>query len=273
MVIVGVAMVLMPMVVAVRMMVVRVVLVAAGAQRVTTGGQIVDARPLERILRLEEGGVDGERALQVERTHAEHGIDGDVRVARAEHAGRGVDGAHAALDALQRRLVHEVRLVEQDHVREGHLLARLLHLVEVLLHVARVDQRHDGVERELMLEIVVEEEGLCDRTGVGHARGLDDDVVEAVAALQQLAQDAQQVAAHRAADAAVVGLEDLLLGADDELVVDPDLAELVLDDGDALAVLLGEDAVEQGRLARPEEAREHGDGDAVRGWHGVGMIP
>ena len=139
--------------------------------------------------------------------------------------------------------------------------------------MARIDQRHDGIERELMLEVVVEEEGLRDRTGVGHARGLDDDVVEAVAALEQLAEDAQQVAAHRAADAAVVGLEDLLLGADDELVVDADLAELVLDDGDALAVLLREDAVEEGRLARPEEARQHGDGDTVRGSHDGAMIP
>ena len=267
-VIVGVA-----MVVAVRVMVVRVMVVAAGAQRMTAGGQLVDARPLERVLRLEERGIDRQRALQIERADAEHGVDGDVRVARAEHPGRGVDGAHAALDALQRRLVDEVRLVGRDHVREGHLLARFLHLVEVPLHMARIDQRHDGIERELMLEVVVEEEGLRDRTGVGHARGLDDDVVEAVAALEQLAEDAQQVAAHRAADAAVVGLEDLLLGADDELVVDADLAELVLDDGDALAVLLREDAVEEGRLARPEEARQHGDGDTVRGSHDGAMIP
>ncbi len=61
-------------------------------------------------------------------------------------------------------------------------------------------------------------------------------------------------------DAAVVHLEHFLVGADDEVVVDADLAELVDDHGVALAVRLGEDAVEEGGLAGAEIAGEHGDG-------------
>jgi hypothetical protein len=49
--------------------------------------------------------------------------------------------------------------------------------------------------------------------------------------------DADEIAANGAADAAVVHLEDFLVGADDEVVVDADLAELVDDDGEALAVV------------------------------------
>ena len=63
--------------------------------------------------------------------------------------------------------------------------------------------------------------------------------------------DADQVAAHGAADAAVVHLEHFLVGADDEVVVDADLAELVDDDGVFLAVRLGQDAVEQVVLPAP----------------------
>ena len=144
------------------------------------------------------------------------------------------------LDALERRLVHEVGLVEQHEVGEGHLLGRLVELVDVLLEVFGVHHRHDGVERELVLELIVEEEGLRHRTRIGHARGLDEDVVELVAALHELAEDADEVAAHRAADAAVVGLEQLLFGADHQLVIDADFTEFVLDDGDALAVFLAE---------------------------------
>jgi hypothetical protein len=239
-----VAMTVVIVVMTVMVMVVPVVAVIAGAQRMAARRQFIDTRPLEGVLGLEERGIDRQRALQVEGAHAEHGVDGDIGVARTEHARGGVDGAHPAFDALQRRLVHEVGLVEQDDVGESDLLARFLHLVEVTLHVARIDQRDDGVERELVLEVVIEKKGLRHRARISHAGGLDDDVVEAVAALEQLAEDAQQVAAHRAADAAVVGLEDLLFGADHELVVDADLAELVLDDGDALAVLLREDTVE-----------------------------
>ena len=46
------------------------------------------------------------------------------------------------------------------------------------------------------------------------------------------------------ADAAVVHLEDLFFGLHDQAIVDADFAEFVLDDGDALAVLGGEDVVD-----------------------------
>jgi hypothetical protein len=79
----------------------------------------------------------------------------------------------------------------------------------------------------------------------------------ASAALHQVAEDADQVAAHRAAEAAVVHLEDLFLGVDDQLLVNADLPELVLDHGNALAVPGGQVVVQQRRLARPQEARQH----------------
>ena len=77
-----------------------------------------------------------------------------------------------------------------------------------------IDQRDDRIEREVLLQLLVDEEGLRHRPGIGKARGLDQDGVEAVAALAQLRQDADQIAAHGAADAAIAGLEDLLVGAD-----------------------------------------------------------
>jgi hypothetical protein len=46
------------------------------------------------------------------------------------------------------------------------------------------------------------------------------------------------------------------------VLVDTDLAELVFDDGDALAVVVREDAVEQRGLARPQEPGEDGHGHA-----------
>ena len=99
--------------------------------------------------------------------------------------------------------------------------------------------------------------------GIGEAGGLDDDGVELALALHQPVEDADEIAAHGAADAAVVHLEHFLVGADDELVVDADLAELVDDHGIFLAVLLGEDAVEERGLAGAEIAGEDGDGDLV----------
>jgi len=118
--------------------------------------------------------------------------------------------------------------------------------------------------------LVVHEEGLRHRRRVGEARGLDDDAVDSPA-LHQPADDADQVAAHGAADAAVVHLEHLLVRVDDEVVVDADLPELVHHHGVLLPVGLGKDAVEQRGLARPKVAGEDGDGRAGgrrRGGHG-----
>ena len=70
-----------------------------------------------------------------------------------------------------------------------------------------------------------------------------------------------------AADAAVHHLDDLLFRLltrvpGDQRVVDADLAKLVLDDGQLLAVLRREQVVEQRRLAAAEEAGQHRDGNA-----------
>ena len=87
--------------------------------------------------------------------------------------------------------------------------------------------------------------------------------VELALALHQAFDDADEIAAHGAADAAIVHFEDFFVGADDEIIVDADLAEFIDDDGEFLAVGLAQDAVQERRLAGAEIAGEHGDGDFV----------
>ncbi len=245
------------------MVIVPIAMRPAGLQDVPSRRQLIGARPLEGILRLEEACCRRpardpgrrRRGPAPRRWAPRHST-------RAMDLRRAVDAADLLLDARQVGCAHQVGLVEDHHIGEAHLHRRLLQLLQVLLEVPRVHQRDDGIDHELLLQLVVEEEGLRHRAGIGHARGLDQDVVEALAALEQLAQHADQVAAHGAADAAVAGLEDFLFGADHQLVVDAHLAELVLDHGDALAVVLREDAVEQRGLAGTEEAGQHRDGNA-----------
>ena len=149
----------------------------------------------------------------------------------------------------------------QDDVGEGDLVLGLGRVLEPVVEPFGVGDRHHGVEPRPPPDILVHEKGLRHRRRVGEPRGLDDDGVELALAPHQPVEDAHEVAAHGAADAAVVHLEHFLVGADDEVVVDADLAELVDDDGVFLAVRLGQDAVEQCRLAGAEIAGQHGDGD------------
>ena len=120
----------------------------------------------------------------------------------------------------------------------------------MLLKVTRIDHRDDRIKRELCLEIVIEEKGLRDRPRIRHAGGLNQHMIKPLATLKQLAQHANQITAHRAADAAVAGLKDFLFSTDHQLVIHAHFAELVFDDCDTPAMILGQDAVEERGLAR-----------------------
>ena len=159
---------------------------------------------------------------------------------------------------------HEVGLVEDDDVGEGDLVLGLGRVAQARGEPFGVGDRHHRVEPRRLAHVLVDEEGLRDRRGIGEAGRLDDDRVEPALALHQALDDADEVAAHGAADAAVVHLEHFLVRADDELVVDADLAEFVDDDRVALAVRLAQDPVEQRRLAGAEIAGEDGDGNFLR---------
>jgi hypothetical protein len=135
--------------------------------------------------------------------------------------------------------------------------------------VSRVHDGDDPIEPEAFPHVFVHEERLCHRPGVRETGGLDEDVIELVPSPHEVAENADEIAANGAADAAVVHLEHLLVGIDHEFVVDADFAEFILDDGDAFAVLSGEQMVEQGGLARTEEAGEDGDGDGLGVVHGI----
>ena len=158
---------------------------------------------------------------------------------------------------------NEIGLVDQDHVGEGDLILRFRRVLEPLGEPFGVGDGDDRIEPRLASDILVDEESLRHRRRIGEPGGLDDDGVELALPPHQPVEDAHQIAAHGAADAAIVHLEDFFVGADDEVVVDADLAEFIDDDGVFLAVRLGEDAVEQRGLAGAKVAGQHRDRDLV----------
>ena len=177
--------------------------------------------------------------------------------------------ANPRLDLGQFGFGDEVGLVEHDDVGERDLVLGLGRVLEPVAQPFGVGDRHHRVEPGVLLHVLVDEEGLRHRRRIGQPRGLDDDGVELALALHQALEDAHEIAAHGAADAAVVHLEDFFVGADDQIVVDADLAEFVDDDGVFLAVVFRQDTVEQRGLAGAEIAGEHGYGNFLgrRFWH------
>ena len=190
------------------------------------------------IVDVEKVGFDVQDAVEIEGAALEHLGDRDVAFRRLMQARVGVDGADARLDFGQLRRCDEIDLVEDDDVGEGDLVLRLRSVAQARRQPFGVGDGDDRVEPRLAAHVFVDEEGLRHRRGIGQAGRFDDDRVELALALHQPLDDADEIAAHGAADAAVVHLEHFFVRADDELVVDADLTELVDDDGVAFAVRL-----------------------------------
>src|SRR5215472_2218618 len=211
----------------------------------------------------EEFRLDLHDAVEVEGIAPEHLRQGNPAALGLVQLGVRIDAADARLHLAERVGFDQIGLVEQDDVGERDLILCLRRVLEAVLQPLGVGDRDHRVELGLAADIVVHEERLRHRRGVREPRGLDDDGVELALPAHQPVDDAHEVAAHGAADAAVVHLEYFFVGADDEVVVDADLAEFVDDDGVLLPVRLRQNAVEQRRLAGAEIAGEHGDGDLV----------
>jgi hypothetical protein len=83
--------------------------------------------------------------------------------------------------------------------------------------------------------------------------------IETITLLEQLAKDTNQIATNSAANTAVIHLKDLLLGGElvlDQSIIDANFAKFVLDDSDALAVILSQDIVQQCCLAASKKPWE-----------------
>ena len=129
-----------------------------------------------------------------------------------------------------------------------------------------IDGRHHAGEREALGQAGIAHQRVQDGRRIGEPAGLDDDALERrhpalVAPPQDVLQRQHQVAAHRAAQAARLQLDEALLAGLDQIVVEPDLAELVDDHGRAREGGRLEQASQQRGLAAAEEAGQHRDGD------------
>ena len=253
---------------------------------------LADARLLEpaRVL-LGLGQVEEPGPQQLARVHG--------AVGRLDELRARVHAPEERAELRLSRVVHEVHLVHDDDVRELDLVAEELRdgalvararlpaaaLERVgrveLLHEARaVDDGHERVEardlRQRRAAAVLERERLRDGHGLGDAAALDEDVVEALGPRRELGELDEEVLAERAADAAVLERDHLLLGVDeralvdDEVRVDVDLGHVVDDDRDPEARAVLEHVLEQRRLARAEEARKHRHGQRPRPLDGHG---
>ncbi len=215
------------------------------------------------VRRVGEAGVGFQNTVQVKGVQAQHLVQRHVRALGTDDRCQRVEATQALLDGDQFLFRHQINLVQDDAVGKGHLLAGFFRVVQTQHDVFGVHQCGHAVQLGLGLDLVIDEEGLGHRTGVGQTGRLHNNGVKGrlarTLALHQAVDHADQVPAHGAANAAVVHFEHVFIGPDHQIVVDADLAKLIDDDGVALAMILGEDAVQQGGFTGTEVAGQDGD--------------
>mmetsp|Transcript_64808 Transcript_64808/g.180383 ORF Transcript_64808/g.180383 Transcript_64808/m.180383 type:complete len:400 (+) Transcript_64808:396-1595(+) len=219
----------------------------------------------------EELGVHLEHPVEGEATDTQHLADLHARHLRRQDGRETIDLPDFSLDFVERLRIDQVCLVQNDAVREGKLLHRLVLdtlrflLVQMLQQVPGVHDGDDAVEEHAGLDEVVGEKGLCDRRRVRESCRLDDNSVQPCAlgarSLQDVLQTFDEVAAHGATNAAVVHLYDLfgaklLAACGDQCIVDADLTKLVLDHRESFPVGAVEDVIEQRRLPAAQKPRD-----------------
>ncbi len=212
---------------------------------------------------VQEMRVVFQNAVEIECAPVQHGIQRDACPFGVVDDGVGIDLPYRRLNLRQLFGVHQIGLVQHDDISKRHLVLGFRRACEGLGEMTAIDHRNHSVQSRFRPHILVHEECLSDGCRIGEAGGFDQNAVEPAFAFQQPLHHPHEIAPHGAAHAAVVHFVDFLVALHDQVVVDTDLAELVDDDGELLAVVAGQDAVQQRGLARAEIAGENGDGDCI----------
>ena len=196
----------------------------------------------------EERGINVENVVHIKAAEIQNLLHGNVPHVHLFNRHPGVDGDDAFTEFRKVFVRHQIRLAYENTIRKTNLILTFGLGVESFVPVLRVHDRHDAVQTVVRRYGVVHEERLADGAGVGDPRRFNDDVVKidfALGAAQpQIRENPRQVAAYRAADAAVIDRLDLLLAVvHEKFVVDPLFAEFVFNDGDLVFVVFRQNAV------------------------------
>mmetsp|Transcript_15836 Transcript_15836/g.33853 ORF Transcript_15836/g.33853 Transcript_15836/m.33853 type:complete len:510 (-) Transcript_15836:225-1754(-) len=214
-------------------------------------------------------------ALERERVEAHQLVHRHARLLAFHQFGEGVDRIDRLLDDRQLLLGHQIRLVENDAVREGNLLHSFVDgvlrplVVEVREDVLAVDQAEHAVNAEVVHQGKVRGDGLDDGRRVCEAGRLKQHEVKILPAVLELPEGLDQIAAHSAARTTVVHGDQLLRSLHvllDEGLVNAHSAKLVLDHADLLVVLLIQNVVDKCGLASTKEPGDNSDGKLLLLW-------
>ena len=195
------------------------------------------------------------------------GVSARVRVRGAggdSDRSRGVDRPEPSLEDGGLLMVREIRLGQNEPVRERRLLHRLAIAAELGGAVDRVHHRHHRTRAIVVAKHRIGSQGMHDGSRVREPGRLDDHPIvgrrlAALAPPVEIEEGTSQVVPHRAAHAPVVEQHHAPGHRFEQVVIETHLPELVHEDRGGDEPRRGEEPAKERGLSAPEEPGHHVD--------------
>ena len=195
--------------------------------------------------------------VRFEQTDAQQQRQGNIAFDRMKNAGIVLHSPKGLLKILQTLFWHKVAFVQEQDVAVDHLGSSHLGVEHVVVKIFSVDQSDDRIEPCGVPQLASQERH-GNRQRVCQAGGFHHDVIHGAGSVQDPLHCAQQLVIDGAADAAITEFNGVVVGGNDQIVVDPDLTELVHEHSRFHTLLITENVIQQGGLSCSQKATENG---------------
>ena len=201
---------------------------------------------------------------------AEHQIGCDLAL-NDQLAVRGrIDALQACFYTRQTLRIGQIAFGDQHAIGRRQLLDRFGIVLKGRQAVDGIQRGHHAVQCEQGRDHPVIGQSLDDRGRIGQPRGLDGHPRERrqqalLRAAHQIEQSIDQIAAHRAADAAVLQHHRVFNRLFDQQMINRDFPEFIDDHRRIRHIGCTQHMVEHGGFATAQKPRQNGDGDGCGG--------
>ncbi len=185
--------------------------------------------------------------------------------------GRGrVQRPQSRLQCLQGRRLGQIGLGDEQTVGHGCLLYGLYLAIQGVCTIGGIDGRYDSIKTILPRHRAISHQGMENGRGIGQPCRFDHNPVEPSLAPpgktpRRIAQRFDQVTPDRAAQTAAGHFNDhVIVTVGNQIMINPDLAELVDEHKSAAEFRLVDQVIENRRLAAAQEPRQDRNGQALR---------
>lgn len=219
-----------------------------------------------------EGGVNFNQLVKAERVQTQNLIEGGTRALRLNQTSERVDGSDTVLHFLELIGRHQIDLVQNNTIREGNLVlgfidvaVRLL-LIKMDTNMLGVNQAHDAVNAEVILQQRVGVEGENNGGRIGQTSRLQENALEILSAADQHSKGSHQIASDRAANAAIIHGNNVFLGSQilaDQSIINSNFSKLIFNNTNLPLRLFTKNVIDQSGLSTSQKASHDCDRSLV----------